>query len=134
MINVICGPVGSGKTDKIVGNANNSLLSCDGNIVFLTDNSSISRNVKPQIRFINVKEFIKYNEDSFLGLIAGILASNADVKKIYIDGLARILNLKADNMEDLLSKIEILADKMGVEVFMTITASKTPSFMKKYIV
>ncbi|MBP5356607.1 MAG: hypothetical protein J6Y68_00480 [Clostridia bacterium] len=134
MINVICGPVGSGKTDKIVGNANNSLLSCDGNIVFLTDNSSISRNVKPQIRFINVKEFIKYNEDSFLGLLAGILASNADVKKIYIDGLARILNLKADNMEDLLSKIEILADKMGVEVFMTITASKTPSFMKKYIV
>ena len=134
MVNVICGPVGSGKTERIIKGANDALLSCDGNIVFLSDTSSYSRSIKPQIRFINVKEYMEYNEDGLFGFLSGILASNSDVKKIYIDGLARILRTDAANMQELFVKLELLSEKSGVDLTIAVTASKTPVFLKKYLI
>ncbi len=134
MINVICGPVGSGKTEKIIKCANDALLSCDGSIVFLSDTSSYSRSIKPQIRFINVKEYMDFNEDGLFGFLSGILASNSDIEKIFVDGLARILGEKAEDMQEFFVKLELLSEKSKIDFVIALTASKAPAFLKKNII
>lgn len=133
MVSIICGPRGSGKTEKIIDSANKAAEVCKGSIIFITDTSEYSRNIKNSIRFINIKEYLKVNEDSFVGFVAGIMASNSDIEKIYIDGLARAIKMDAKNLVELVTKLDILSDKLSVNFYLTITADKVPTGLKKYI-
>ena len=133
MINLICGPKGSGKTKEMIKSANDALDVCKGNIVFLTDTPNYSREINTSIRFINVRDYGSVNTDSLLGFIKGIVASNTDVGKIYIDGLARMLNVTAEESEELFIALDEISEAHRVDLVISFTCDKAPKFMKKYL-
>lgn len=136
MISLIYGPKGSGKTKEIISEANNELDICKGNIVYITDTAEYTRSVKNAIRYVNVSELLpengKITESSLLGFIKGVIASNSDVKKIYIDGLVRTLGVPADDLEDFFTRLDNLSDVGDVDFCISLTCDKLPKFLKKY--
>lgn len=133
MLNLICGPKGSGKTKEMIKSANDALDVCKGNIVFLTDTSDYSREINTSIRFINLRDYGRVNADSLVGFMKGIIASNSDVGKVYIDGLARILCITAEESEELFIALDDISEKFRVDFVISFTCDKAPKFMKKYI-
>ena len=123
MIKIISGPRGCGKTSRIIEKANEASEISKGNIVFVTDTGSISRAVKTSIRFVNIKELAGdgVNEKYFLGFIDGLLAGNRDITALYIDGLARILDVQAEYLEEFFIALENIADKNDVQIITTVT-------------
>lgn len=133
MIKVIGGSRGSGKTKKIIAHANDALDVCKGNIVYVTDTASYSREINMSIRFINISEYIKPDYSALKGFIAGIIASNTDVGKIYIDGLTRILGADAADMEEFFLETDALSEKHNVDFVISVTYDQPPKFIKKYL-
>ena len=58
MIQIIYGSKGTGKTKRIIDQANSSIAKELGDIVFISDTSRYIREIKYQIRFTNSKEII----------------------------------------------------------------------------
>lgn len=132
MINLICAPKGSGKTKEMIKRANDALDVCKGHIVYITDNNQ-SAEIKAAIRFIDITQYGKVTEEGLLGFIKGIIASDSDVKRIYIDGLVRMLGVALEDCEELFIAIETISELFKVDVTISATADKTPKFLKKYL-
>ncbi len=137
MISLIYGPKGSGKTKEIILAANNELDVCKGDIVYLTDTAEYSRSVSTAIRYVNVCELLpengKISETALLGFVKGVIASNADVKKIYIDGLVRTLGTAAEDLDDFFARLDNLSEISGTDFCISLTCDKLPKFLKKYV-
>ncbi len=135
MIKIIYGAKGTGKTKQIIDMANDSVASQDGDIVFMTDSPRYSHKIKYQIRFSSTEEADIKTEQALIGFIKGMLSANYDIKIMFIDGPARMLNIEIDQMADFYSEIEKITDKNNVEFVFTVSANKDdlPDFILKYI-
>ena len=137
MINLIYGPKGSGKTKEIISAANNELDVCKGDVVYITDTAEYTRSVNTAIRYVNARELLPENgrisETALLGFVKGVIASNADVKKIYIDGLVRTLGTPAEDLEDFFVRLDNLSEASGADFCISLTCDKLPKFLKKYV-
>ena len=136
MIGLIYGPKGSGKTKEILRRANEALEVSKGNIVYITDTAEYTRSIPTAIRYVNAAEYLpeggKITEEALLGFVKGVIASNADVTEIFIDGLARMLGEGADDLEEFFVRLDGLSDRAGVQFCISLTCDKLPKFLKKF--
>ena len=131
MISVIYGAKGSGKTKRIIDAANAASEKASGQVIFITDNAQ-SLGVNTDIRFINIAEYGVNGEDQFIGFLKGMLATNFDIQKVYIDSLSRLLDKPAEELKsvfDVLNKYT-----KDVDFIATVSADKLPAFLKSYAV
>lgn len=135
MIHLIYGAKGSGKTKKIIEMANASIDTAGGDIVFITDTNRYMFDIKYQIRFVNTEEHHIFTEEALLGFIKGLIAGNHDIKTIYIDGAHRIARKEVENMQDLYSELEAIAERQDVEFVLCVSKNEEdlPDFLKKYL-
>ena len=90
MVNLIIGQKGSGKTKRLVKLATEALENSKGNIIFIDDDKRCMSELNYKIRFINSVEYEIKQIDELYGFVAGLLAGNYDIQKIFIDGLNNI--------------------------------------------
>ena len=131
MISIIYGAKGSGKTKRIIDAANAASEKASGQVIFITDNAQ-SLGVNTDIRFINIAEYGVTSEEQFIGFIKGMLATNFDIQKVYIDSLSRLLDKPAEELKavfDVLNKYT-----KDVDFIATVSADKLPAFLKSYTV
>ncbi len=129
MISVIYGAKGSGKTQRIIDAANTASDNAHGQVVFITDNGD-SLGVAAKVRFVNLGEYAVKSEAEFIGFIKGMLATNFDIEKVYIDGIGRLLGAPADKLTHVFEALDSLGEK--VDFVATVSADKLPKFMEKY--
>ncbi|MFA0816284.1 MAG: hypothetical protein ACC608_10910 [Anaerofustis sp.] len=124
MVNLICGPIGCGKTQKLIDSANSELKNTNGLIVYIDNEDKHRRNIDNQIRFINAREFMIENADQFFGFICGIAAENYDVNRIFIDNIISTARLE-DNiaLKNLLAKLNAVCEKTELEIFITLDSA-----------
>jgi thymidine kinase len=72
MVNLICGPKGSGKTQRLIEHATKELQKTNGLIVFVDSNDKNRISITNEIRFINAKEFMIDNANNFFGFFVGL--------------------------------------------------------------
>lgn len=132
MVNLICGPIGSGKTQKLIDHANNELNNTNGLIVFIDKYDKHILDIDKQIRFINAKEFSVDNSEKFIGFLCGIISANYDINRIYIDNVKTIANLYSeDGIKDLVVKINELSGLAEVEFYLTFDSSDADKIDRK---
>lgn len=131
MISVIYGKKGSGKTKRIIDAANEAASTADGQILFITDDDH-SLGIKPSIRFVNITEYDVKSEEEFIGFVKGMLATNFDIQKVYVDGISRLLDLPADDIKPVFEVLEKFAK--DVDFVTTVSADELPTYLKKYAV
>ncbi len=118
MINLICGPNGSGKTQKLIDIANEELEKTDGLVVYLDATDAHRLGISKQIRFINVKDCDIDSADKFIGMICGLIAGNYDINRIFIDNIMKATNAKdTEEVEKILLQIHTICDKNDIQCF-----------------
>lgn len=132
MIKLIYGAKGSGKTKRIIANANEDVKTNKACVVFITDTNSLTASVDNAIRYINIKDYNVNSIDSFYGFIDGLVAANSDNAKIYIDGLNRFL-VKPDKMLKVMSELENSATSHGIDFVLTVSSEELPKELQKFI-
>jgi hypothetical protein len=133
MLKIIYGKRGSGKTKRMIDRANDDIKNTNGDIVFIDKDNHCMLDLNHDIRYINAKEYGEVTQESFLGFICGVMASNYDIEKIYIDGIPGLFDV--ESLETVLEKVSKLAVKYNVHVMMSISGKKIdmPEFVKAYI-
>ncbi len=131
---IIYGPKGTGKTKAIIESANLALDNAKGHVIFITDTNRYTRELKYQIRFLDVTGFDVQGEDGFRGFIKGIVAANGDNEIIFIDGIARIAGKELGELEGIFTAMEKLEKDYGVKFVLTCSAKKEdlPKFVLKH--
>lgn len=136
MIEIICGKKGSGKTKSIIEKANHAAEHCDGSIYFMNTDNSYMYDLTHKIRFINTSDYNVVGAYLMLGFLDGLVASNFDLKKIYIDGFMKHMDRDITQLEDLFQKLEKYSEKYHVDLFLSVSKDRAeiPVFMEKYLV
>lgn len=132
MINLIYGAKGSGKTVKIIDAVNEKAKNTDANVVFITDNDR-SLGIDRAVRFVNVKDYDVKWDCCLLAFIKGMLAANSDNTAFYIDGISRFIGMKPEELEQVMTELDAVSTKYGVDLTLTISTAELPKFMKKYV-
>ncbi len=132
---IIYGPKGSGKTKAIIDNANAVAESAKGHVVYITDTSKYSYELKLPIRFLDISAFAIQGSDGLRGFIKGIVAANGDNEFVFIDGIARIAGKTLAELENIIEAIEKLEKDFGVTFVLTVSAAKEdlPDFVLKHV-
>lgn len=126
MVSVIYGAKGSGKTKRIIDAANLACESATGQVIFITDNDE-SLGIAAGVRFINLSDYKIRNEYEFTGFLKGMLATNFDIQKVFIDSVSRLLNKPAEELQGVFNQLAKMSE--SVEFVATISADKLPSFL-----
>ena len=132
MLRLIYGAKGTGKTGTMITEANEFAVQCDGAVAFLTDTDKYTYKVNYNIRLINVYEYDIHSSTELSGFIRGIIASNADVMRIYIDGVNRMTHLQYDDLKDFFAELDKISTAHNVELVLTISAEALPDYMQGY--
>ena len=135
MISIIYGTKGTGKTKQIIESANTSLAKAKGDIVYLTDTNEYTLEINRNIRYVACNEAKVCSEENFLAFVRGMIASNYDIEKFFVDGIARIIKLELGQMENLFKELAIIGEKYGCEFIFTISADLEgmPQFIADYV-
>ncbi|MDE5729840.1 MAG: hypothetical protein K2I20_06730 [Clostridia bacterium] len=135
MIKIIYGPKGTGKTTKIIEEANATAQAAKGLSVFITDNSRCRLSVNHAIRFIDVRDWTVAGEDALCGFIKGVAACNGDHEYIYIDGLARIAGKSLNDLAGIFYMLDKISNENNITITITCSGEKAelPDFVKKYL-
>lgn len=135
MISIIYGEKGTGKTSKIIANANT--VASKGDVVFLSTTDRYRQEIKPQIKFVNCKDERVDNSQSLLGFIKGMLAANYDIEYIYIDGIYKMINATFDSdvMENFFLSLDEISTNGTVTFVLTVSCAKEklPAYINRYI-
>ena len=71
----------------------------------------------------------------FLGFISGLIASNFDLEKIYVDGFLKHMDRPIEELEDLFIRLKPLCEMHRVELILSVSADKDeiPAFMQEFL-
>ena len=135
MLRVIFGEKGAGKTKRIIDEANALLKTAKGNIVYIDDDKSHTREIHYSIRFIDASEYNIDSPNMFLGFIRGVAAQDFDLESLYIDGFLKIVRSDLDDLEYFFKAVEDFSVKFNITVTISINSKgKTPAFLEPYLV
>ena len=133
MINVIYGAKGSGKTERIIAKANETVEKSKVCVIYLNDKPEHSKALNAAIRFIDITEYDVKEEKSFVSFVKGLLAGNYDITDVFMDGPAKFTGKAVDEIEDIFTALDLIGADAKVNFTVTVSAEEVPDFMKKYI-
>ncbi len=135
MITVIMGLKGMGKTKHLIEAVNNSVKESDGSVVCIEKGDKLRYDISHQARLIDTTEYSISDAENFLGFIAGLLAGNYDIHKIYVDSILKIIGEDLVELGSLLAKLETLCGAHDADICITVSgdAELAPDSVKKYL-
>lgn len=136
MIQLFFNQRGAGKSKNLVKLANEEIEKSRGSIIFIDNDNKRMLQLNKKVRLIPMDSYCIKSYDQFYGFLQGIISRDYDVESIYIDSIANILDdIKLEDLENYLKKIEIMSRELNVNVFVTIHGDLTimPENIKKYV-
>ena len=91
MITLLIGKKGSGKTKKLIENANNAVAKSSGNVVVIEKGLKLTYDISHKARLIDTDAYAINGADAMFGFISGICAGNYDVTDIFVDSTLKII-------------------------------------------
>ncbi len=121
MVSLICGHNGTGKTRRMIEMANGEIDKIQGKMVFIEANNKHIYDLDYNIRYINTKEYGLTNEEQFHGFVCGLLATDYDIEKVFIDGLYKITDtLDEEKTKLIIDRLEQLELKFDVKFVLSL--------------
>ena len=135
MVKIIYGNKGSGKTKTIINTANQAVENSDSNVAYLYVNKKYMFELNHKVRFIDTSEYGIKGAYLFLGFLNGLIASNFDLKMIFVDGFLKHMDRPMEQLEDVIAKIKDMSEKHSVDVVLSVSADydQLPQCFKKLI-
>lgn len=121
MIEVIVGRKGTGKTKRLIEMVNDSLKNAKGDILVIEKGGALTLLLPHKVRLADVDAYNINSYDRMYGFIAGMMAGNYDIERIYIDAILKVGGRDYEALSVFLDRIEGLAQKEGVDVIFTVS-------------
>lgn len=135
LIHVIYGAKGSGKTKQIVADANDFAQNAKGVVVYLDRSNHRMHDLHRNVRLVDASHYGLSSQRDLISFIKGMLATNFDIERVYIDGLSRLLDCNVSELGELYEGLEKVSNEHSVDF--TVTASGAledlPDFVTKHI-
>ena len=132
MLRIIYGAKGSGKTAKMIDEANEMVKKSSGSIVFITYVDRYNFDLNYRIRVINAGNFMVGTEEQLAGFVKGVMASNSDIDILYIDGAHRITGKKVADMAYFYEEVAKASKNSAVEIVLSASTDELPEFAKGF--
>ena len=124
MVNLITGPKGSGKTQKVVELANEKVKSSDGNVVLIKRSHRHTYSVDFNVRAICMDDYAAIATlDEFVGFLYGMVAGNHDIDTILIDSTLKQADISLDTLPVFLEKLSKISDEHNIDFYISINAA-----------
>jgi len=125
MVSLLIGHKGSGKTKLMVDMANDSMETTDGSIVFINKNRRLQHELNYRIRVVCMEEYESItNCDEYIGFIYGIISSDHDIKKIFIDSILKHADISLSDLPEFLDRLDHISKKYGPDFIVSLSADK----------
>jgi hypothetical protein len=139
LIKVIYGKKGSGKTKKIIDQANESIKEQRGDVLFLDDDNRYMFDLRHEIRFINAGEYGVHSGETFYGFVCGLLAQNFDVSLVFVDAFLKLTGCAKDGIEGLgwlFDKLAKISAEHSVRFVLSVSGDPetAPEFIRPYCI
>lgn len=134
MVELLIGTKGTGKTKILLDNVNNAASTAEGNVVFISNNTSQNMyNITSKVRMADTSDFEISSWDALFGFICGIISGNFDITNIFVDGTLKIVK-DLDGFEGFLAKLDEASKKFDInfELSVSVDADAAPEYIKKY--
>ncbi len=135
MVELLIGTKGTGKTKVLIDNVNTSAENAEGNVVFISNNTSQNMyNITSKVRMADTSDFDINSWKEFFGFICGIVSGNFDITNIFVDGTLKIVK-DIEGFEQFLARVEDLGKKYDInfELSVSIDKADAPEYIKKYV-
>lgn len=135
MINLIYGEKGTGKTKQMIDGANQSAQTAKGVVVYIDKDDSRIHDLDRSIRLVNTAAYQVSTQEQVVAFVKGMLATNYDIEKIYVDGLAKIVKSDLADMQAVYDGLGAVATEYNVEFVISVSCAKEnlPAFVAKYL-
>ena len=125
MVRLLIGHKGAGKTKKMIELANDSVETTDGSIVFINKNQRLTFDLKYQIRIVCMDDYAGItNCDEYIGFIYGIISSDHDIEKIFIDSILKHADFSLDDMPEFIERLTKISKTYGPDFIVSVSADK----------
>lgn len=125
MVQLIVGEKGEGKTKFLLDKVNTEVKDAHGSIVYLDKNPKHMYELNNKIRLIVVPDYMVDSSDAFLGFVSGIISQDHDLEQMYFDSFLKIANLEGQNIEPVVTKLEQMSEKFGVDFVLSVSQNET---------
>ena len=132
MIKLFIGGKGSGKTKTLIELTNNAAQTSNGSVVCIEKGDKLKHEITYKARLIDTDAYAVCDAEALYGFIAGILASNSDITDIFVDSSLKICGNDVAAFENMLPKLEKIADGVNVVMSASIAVEEAPEGIKKY--
>ncbi len=125
MIHLLVGPKGSGKTQRLIEDANDRVKNCEGNVIFIKNSHNDTYSLSFSVRAVCMDDYPSIrNVDDYIGFIYGMISANSDIQVIFIDGILKQSDIKTPDIPRFLERLDNIAKRHGVEFYVSISAAK----------
>ena len=125
MVSLLIGRKGTGKTKQMIDLANESMEKAHGSIVFINENHRLMHDLKYRIRVVCMDDYEDItNSDEYIGFIYGIISSDHDIEKIFIDSILKHADFELSDLPEFLERLKRISDKAGSDFIVSISADK----------
>ena len=135
MLKLIIGLKGTGKTKQLVELANKAVEVSPGHVVCVEKSNKLIFDVNHKVRLVDTEGYDVASAEELYGLVCGILATNYDVKDLFIDSSLRICGDDVAAWVTFMKKLEVICTKYEVQCITTssIDPSDLPSELEKFV-
>jgi len=135
MITLLTGKKGSGKTKKLIEQANKAIETSKGCVVVIEKGLKLTYNISHKARLVDSDAYLIESVASLYGFVSGICAGNYDVTDILIDSTLKIVNSDTSAVEVLVNEFKKISAIANVNIVLSVSASddEVPSSLHEYI-
>ena len=105
--------------------ANDSVETTDGSIVFINKNHRLMHALNYRMRVVCMDDYEGItNCDEYIGFIYGIISSDHDIDKIFIDSILKHADFDISDLPEFLKRLNKISAAYGPDFIVTISADK----------
>ena len=125
MIDIIIGKKGSGKTKKLIENANEAAAKTSGNVVVIEKGNKLTYDLSHDVRLVDIDAYGIQGADALAGFVSGICAGNYDVTDILVDSTLKIVGSDLKVLIPFAEKMSSLSSLASTKITFSISADES---------
>lgn len=124
MVTLLIGKKGSGKTKRLIEEANAAVTASNGCVVVVEKGAKLTYDLTYKARLVDSDAFNIKGYEMLFGFISGMCAGNYDITDIFVDSTFKIAGDDKKELCDFVDKLNVLADYANTTITLLISSAK----------
>jgi hypothetical protein len=125
MVHLIVGNKGKGKTKVLLDRVNEQIRSAKGDVVYIDQSMRHMYELNNRIRLVDASRFPLTTGEQLIGFICGIISQNSDIEILYLDGLLKLDDVRAEDVPDIIKKMDKISSEFDIDMTLSISMDQS---------